>query len=85
MLDNRAAWPIIPYRGSMSEEQKERAPLDIPAEAEEQAKKLIGDAFNLFAEHARNVADDLAAFNRRRQEVRGRIERGARRTSGRIV
>lgn len=67
-------------------EAKEKPPrIDLPEDVKDKAKGMIDAAFRLFADHAQNMADELATFNRNRQEVRDRIERGARRTSGRIV
>jgi hypothetical protein len=69
----------------MVKEQEKPLQIDLPEDAKEKAKEMIDAAFRLFSDHAQNMADELAAFNRKRKEVRERIERGARRTSGRIV
>ncbi|HZP81288.1 MAG TPA: hypothetical protein VFB21_06605 [Chthonomonadaceae bacterium] len=59
--------------------------IQISEEVQEEAKSLIKEAFQLFDNQMKNMAADLAEFNRKRQEVRERIQRGARRTTGRIV
>lgn len=59
--------------------------IQISEEAQEETKSLIKEAFQLFDEQMKDMAADFAEFNRKRQEVRERIQRGARRTTGRIV
>ena len=67
-------------------EEKEKTPrIDLPEDVKDKAKGMIDAALRLFADHAQNMADEIATFNRKRQKVRERIERGAKRTSGRIV
>ena len=68
--------------GNTNEEQNAAG---IPQEVQEEAKQIITDAFRLFADHLKRITDDIAEFDKTRKEVRGRIDRGARRTSGRIV
>ena len=72
-------------RGIMAEGKEKLVQIDLSEDSIKKAKEMIDAAFRLFSDHAQNMADELAAFNRRRQEVRDRIERGARRTSSRIV
>ncbi len=57
----------------------------IPPETQQHAKTLIQGIFSLFSDQSQRLADEFAAFETKRQEVRERISRGARRTSGRIV
>ena len=69
----------------MSETKEKNIPLGISQEVQEEAKRIIDDGFRLFADHVKRIKDDMAEFDKNRKEVRGRIDRGARRTSGRIV
>ncbi len=69
----------------MNENQNNQTTLEVPQEAQAEAKKIIDNAFRLFAEHTKHVADDIAEFNKNRQATKERIQSGARRTSGRIV
>lgn len=48
-------------------------------------RQLISKAFGRMTNHSRQMADDIAEFRRQREEVRKRINNGARKTSGRIV
>lgn len=66
----------------MAENERQDAPEQPNAPTPE---SLAQEAFRLFRDHFRQVADELAEFNRKRAEVQGRIQRGARRTDGRIV
>jgi hypothetical protein len=65
--------------------QPKEGALVIPEEVQEETRKLVEGAFRLFADHTTRLADELTAFNKKGDEVAGRIKRGARRTSGRIV
>lgn len=59
--------------------------IDVPEEVQEDAKEMVRGAFRLFADHTQRMADEMAEFNTKRQNVREKIQNGARRTSGRIV
>jgi hypothetical protein len=59
--------------------------LDIPETVQEETRNIVSGAFRLFADHNQRLADDLTEFNEKRKQVRENIERGARRTTGRIV
>ncbi|BDI28023.1 hypothetical protein CCAX7_000740 [Capsulimonas corticalis] len=63
----------------------EQPTLHIPEELQDQAKEFVKDAFRLFADHNRKLAQDLSDFEKQKKETQERIKRGARRTSGRIV
>jgi hypothetical protein len=52
---------------------------------EDQASDVIANAFRLFKDHTERLTEDIKGFNERRREMREAIERGGRRTSGRIV
>jgi hypothetical protein len=68
------------------DQDKENVPtLDISEEAQEKAKAAVEGAFGELTRHVRRIGDDLAEFNKSRQEMRRRMENGGRRTSGRIV
>ncbi len=60
-------------------------PFDISEEAQNKAKEVMESAVRDFSAHLRQITEDLAEFNKSRQEMRGRMKNGARRTSGRIV
>ncbi|MGI8654743.1 MAG: hypothetical protein ACR2LC_05950 [Pyrinomonadaceae bacterium] len=57
----------------------------ISEESQEKAKAAIDSAFRAVTEHIGRMADNIAAFNKERQEMQGRMNRGSRRTNGRIV
>jgi len=59
--------------------------MDIPETVQEETRSIISGAFRLFADHNQRLADDLTEFNEKRKQVRENIDRGARRTTGRIV
>jgi uncharacterized coiled-coil DUF342 family protein len=69
----------------MEPEQKEAAKLGIPNEMHEQAKEIIERAFQFFREHFGSFSQEIADFDKRHQETKEEIRRGARRTNGRIV
>jgi hypothetical protein len=65
--------------------EPEKTKGQIPPEIQEQANNLIRDAFRLMHDHNRKMAEDMADFERRRQEIRQRRKNGARQNSGHIV
>jgi hypothetical protein len=69
----------------MEETKNNQAVLEIPKEAQAEAKNLIVNAFRLFADETKHIADEIGEFNKNRQKARERMQNGARRTSGRIV
>lgn len=69
----------------MVEETKQSNPFGISEETQEKAKAVIENAFRDLAGHLRQLSDDLSEFNKRRVEMRRRMQNGARKTSGRIV
>lgn len=69
----------------MEETIENEATVKLPKEAQTEAKEIINNAFRLFKNHAKQLADEVAEFNQRRRETRERIANGANRTSGRIV
>ena len=66
-------------------EAEPKAVLEVPETVQEEARGIVRGAFRLFADHNKRLADDLAEFNGTRKKVREEVERGARRTTGRIV
>lgn len=56
-----------------------------PKALEDQASDVMASAFRLFRDHTERLTEDIKGFNERRRESREAIERGGRRTSGRIV
>ena len=59
--------------------------IDVPKTVQEEARTIVADAFRLFSDHNQRMADDLLKFNQKRRQVQENIDRGARRTTGRIV
>jgi len=59
--------------------------IEVPETVQEETRNIISGAFRLFANHNQRLADDLTEFNEKRKQVRENIDRGARRTTGRIV
>lgn len=59
--------------------------IDVPESVQEEARNIVTCAFQLFSDHNQRLADDLLKFNQKRRQVQETIERGARRTTGRIV
>lgn len=49
------------------------------------AARMIEGGFAILRDSIARMADDVAAFQQRKPEVRDSIERGNRRTDGRIV
>ncbi len=69
----------------MDQNEEKMPTFDISEEAQEKARAAVEGAFGELTRHVRRIGEDVAEFNKRRQEMRGRMENGARRTSGRIV
>lgn len=59
--------------------------IDVPESVQEEARNIVTGAFQLFSDHNQRLADDLLKFNQKRRQAQEPIERGARRTTGRIV
>lgn len=59
--------------------------VEVPETVQEEARNIVSEAFRLFADHTQRMADDLTEFNEKRRKVSEDIDRGVRRTSGRIV
>ncbi len=59
--------------------------VDVPEDVQEEARSIVRGAFRLFSDHNQRLADNLAEFNQKRRETAETLDRGARRTSGRIV
>ncbi len=57
----------------------------ISKEAQEGAKQIIEKGIRSFADHSQQLADEIADFDKKREDIRREIKRGARRTSGRII
>lgn len=70
---------------AMTKKSPKDVPFGIPEETQERAKEMVQGALQEFEKHLKSISDDVAEFNRRRRELRGRMQHGARRTSGRIV
>ena len=64
---------------------EETAAVEVPEAVQEEARSIVSGAFRLFADHTRRMTDDLAEFNEKRRKVSEDIDRGIKRTSGRIV
>ena len=58
---------------------------EIPESAQECARELASEAFATVGGSLKQMARELEEFNQRRSETREKINRGARRTSRRIV
>ena len=72
-------------KSDSNSEAEPKAGIEIPETVQEEARGIVRGAFRLFADHNKRLADDLAEFNGTRKKVREEVERGARRTTGRIV
>ena len=59
--------------------------IKITEEMAEQAKTILKNSLDLFAEQTHQLASDIAKFNERQKQAQERIRRGGYRTSGRIV
>lgn len=57
----------------------------IPAEVQQAAKRLVLDGVRALREDAQRIREEAAAIEQHREEVKRRIKRGARRTTGRIA
>lgn len=69
----------------MEKNREKENSFELSDETQKDAKELIADAFRLFADHTKNLTDELTEFNKGRKEMRRRMRDGARRTSGRII
>jgi hypothetical protein len=70
----------------MAQNEEKVPTFDISEEAQEKGKAAVESAFGELTRHdVRRIGSDLAEFNKHRQEMRRRMENGARRTSRRIV
>ena len=69
----------------MNNKQQENPPFVISEEAQEKARAAIEQGFGRLSEHIKQIADNFADFNKRREEMRQKRQHGARRTHGRIV
>ena len=69
----------------MAQNEEKVPTFDISEEAQEKAKAAVEGAFGELTRHVRRIGSNLAEFNKHRQEMRRRMENGARRTSGRVV
>lgn len=59
--------------------------IHLPEEMRQQTERMIKDAFGLMRDHVKEMASELAEFDKMRTEVQENIRRGGRRTSGRIL
>ena len=59
--------------------------ISISEEAKEKTRNAVEKVFGGLAEHVQHIADDFAEFDKRREEMRGRMQNGIRRTKGRVV
>ena len=64
---------------------EKRVAVEVPEAVQVEARSIVSGAFQLFADHTRRMTDDLAEFNEERRKVSESIDRGIKRTSGRIV
>ena len=69
----------------MKDEKKNEKVISLSEETSEENKLLVENTFRLFADQIKQITEDVAEFNEKRQLVRERIKRGARRRSGHIV
>ena len=53
--------------------------------ANEKSAELIKSGFKLFGDHTRQLASDLKEFEESQRKIREDMQRGARRTDGRII
>lgn len=56
-----------------------------PDGMQEKFQKHVQEAFRSFADHSREMKEDIVQHKRRHREIKESINRGARRTDGRIV
>ena len=64
---------------------EETVAIEVPEAVQKEARSIVSGAFQLFTDHTRRMTDDLAEFNEERRKVSENIDRGIKRTSGRIV
>jgi hypothetical protein len=57
----------------------------IPAAAQDEVKGAASEAVRTIKQILNRVNDEMAEFQKRRMQVREKIESGARKTAGRIV
>ncbi len=69
----------------MKHKENDNAAIDVVDDTGREAQVFIKDVFRLLSEQVKQVTDDVAKFNEKRKVVKERIQRGARKTSGRIV
>jgi DNA-dependent RNA polymerase auxiliary subunit epsilon len=69
----------------MKETTDDQQTISISEEAQQKVRTAVEKAFGSLAEHVQKIADDFAAFDKRREEMRGRMQNGIRRTKGRVV
>ena len=60
-------------------------PFSISKEAQEEAQTAIREVFGSLSKHIKQIADDVAEFDKNREAMRRRMANGARRTNRRIV
>lgn len=60
-------------------------PISISEEAQAKVRTAVEKTFGSLANHVQKIADDFAAFDKRRAEMQGRMQNGIRRTKGRVV
>lgn len=58
---------------------------NISQKTREQVDQMVADAFCQMNQHSLQLAKDIAEFRRKQDEIRKRINNGARQTSGHIV
>lgn len=64
----------------MDKSDEKTKPFSISQEAQDEAQAAVRKAFGTLTEHIQHIAEDFAEFDKRRQEMRGRMANGARRT-----
>lgn len=65
--------------------ENKNKPDDTPASESPEGAALVRQTLDFFANHFKRIGDNLRDFNQRKKEVEESIDRGARRTDGRIV
>jgi uncharacterized protein YoxC len=63
----------------------EASNVPLPEDVKQQAADLVRGAFKLFGEHSKELAEELADFNKQQQRAEERIDRGARRTKTGVI
>lgn len=69
----------------MADETSKKWAIEIPEQVQASAKDLVQEAFRVVAEQAKKLSEEFSEFEREDDATRRRIQRGVRRTSGRIV